>query len=100
MTKNLIDREEACQKILDYCGPVFELPKSEDYIKGKLNGLRLAAGLVGGILPVNVKEEIHSRWKFDLKDDNGTLYWKCDNCDKIVTFTYDYCPYCGAEMDE
>lgn len=41
----------------------------------------------------------HGRWKHH-QYGNTAGYYECDNCGKINSYKSDYCPNCGARMDE
>lgn len=30
---------------------------------------------------------------------NNRLEWRCSNCNEYADWTYDYCPNCGAKME-
>ena len=53
----------------------------------------------------DVSPVIHAHWKWKLAD-NGWADTTCSNCGHVwnmdvhVSLDYDYCPYCGAKMDE
>ena len=53
----------------------------------------------------DVAPVIHAHWKWELAD-NGWADTTCSNCGHVwnmdvhVSLDYDYCPYCGAKMDE
>lgn len=82
-----------------------------DYIKREdaidAIGEAVADGLPKGwyspltIIPAADVEEVrHGRWKNarDLLHDYD--HWKCSECDWWGIHEYDYCPNCGAKMDE
>ena len=56
---------------------------------------------------IETKPVVHAHWKnifclitpYD-DDDYEEARCKCSNCTMITDFEYDYCPYCGAQMDE
>ena len=56
---------------------------------------------------IEAKPVVHARWEnifclitpYD-DDDYEEARCKCSNCTMITDFEYDYCPYCGAQMDE
>lgn len=51
------------------------------------------------VAPVIHGHFIHDGPKFD----GGVDWWHCSNCGKLasgVDIFFDYCPYCGAKMDE
>ena len=52
----------------------------------------------------DVRPVIHGTWKeFGEPNENGRYevwYWKCSNCNKIGLNSYNFCPYCGAEMEK
>lgn len=50
------------------------------------------------------EERMHGHW-FDPEDDDGRTAWHCSVCDYVVKTigfypNYNYCPCCGARMDE
>lgn len=50
------------------------------------------------------EEHKHGHW-FDPEDDDGRTAWHCSVCDYVVKTigfypNYNYCPCCGARMDE
>lgn len=50
------------------------------------------------------EERKHGHW-FDPEDDDGRTAWHCSVCDYVVKTigfypNYNYCPCCGARMDE
>lgn len=57
---------------------------------------------------VDVQPIVHAHWEYDPDITFGfkTPEWKCSNChvrvgeDFKVEEPTDYCPYCGAKMDE
>lgn len=64
--------------------------------------------IVDTICPaVEAKPVVHAHWEnifclvtpYD-DDDYEEARCKCSNCTMITDFEYDYCPYCGAQMDE
>lgn len=43
----------------------------------------------------------HGYWKFsDLSEIAGRTWYECTCCGKLINIQYNYCPNCGAEMDE
>ena len=48
----------------------------------------------------DVAPVVRGRW--DLLDDAGSkiVKWNCDKCNRISTSKTDYCPNCGARMEE
>ncbi len=50
--------------------------------------------------PADVVPVVHGRWRFDHSD--GDIKWYvCSKCGRCVYNTkYDFCPHCGAKMDE
>ena len=41
-----------------------------------------------------LKEEKHAHWHFD------EVSYECSACKEVYRSGYNYCPYCGAKMDE
>lgn len=44
-------------------------------------------------------EPKHGHWKHH-QYGNTAGYYECDNCGKINSYESNYCPNCGAKMDE
>ena len=48
---------------------------------------------------------VHGRWLWELAD-NGWANWMCSKCgytrnvDVHVVMDWNYCPYCGAKMED
>lgn len=64
-----------------------------------------AKQVVDKIPTADVVPVTHAHWKWELAD-NGWADTICSNCGHVwnmdvhVSLDYDYCPYCGAKMDE
>lgn len=85
----LIELESA---INTACDAVEHFPSEWEEIKAEMRKL-----------PV-VEERKHGHW-FDPEDDDGCTAWHCSVCDYVVKTigfypNYNYCPCCGARMDE
>lgn len=46
----------------------------------------------------DVAPVVHAYWYMTIK--GGYPLFGCSNCDDVSSFDYNYCPYCGAKMDE
>ena len=53
------------------------------------------ADKIKNIQAADVALVVHGRWK-----RYGRNLGKCSNCGEIVDIRYNYCPNCGAKMDE
>lgn len=56
------------------------------------------------VIKLLAEERKHGHW-FDPEDDDGRTAWHCSVCDYVVKTigfypNYNYCPCCGARMDE
>lgn len=52
--------------------------------------------IVGDIPIADVVEVVHGEWIYN---KTSTL-WECSNCHDEEIRTTDYCPHCGAKMNE
>lgn len=43
---------------------------------------------------------VHGRWVYQHTGIDGESEYICSNCLVTVGYEYQYCPYCGAKMDE
>lgn len=50
----------------------------------------------------DVQEVRHGHWIREVKEIEDTVYFKafCSVCNRRVIVKYNYCPHCGAKMDE
>ena len=42
----------------------------------------------------------HGRWKLDVSPYTNRWLYKCTACNSFAEYETDYCPNCGAKMDE
>ena len=48
----------------------------------------------------DVRPVVHAHWiKSNYDNIDGTIY-KCSNCNTEMFSAWNYCPHCGAKMDE
>ena len=48
----------------------------------------------------DVKPVVHAHWiKSNYDNVDGTIY-ECSNCNTVMFNAWNYCPHCGAKMDE
>lgn len=50
----------------------------------------------------DVQEVRHGHWIREVKEIEDTVYFKafCSICNRRVIVKYNFCPHCGAKMDE
>lgn len=50
----------------------------------------------------DVQEVRHGHWIREVKEIEDTVYFKafCSVCNRRVIVKYNFCPHCGAKMDE
>lgn len=65
-------------------------------------GLLYAKSLVDSAKTADVQEVRHGHWIREVKEIEDTVYFKafCSVCNRRVIVKYNYCPHCGAKMDE
>lgn len=98
-------------KVIDYANqevssPFFSIERegAEDVITYK-NKWAFVKQVMVGMPAADVQEVRHGRWERNNKDE---FFYSCSNCGhkaygntaEIVAGGYDYCPQCGAKMDE
>lgn len=102
-----IDAEKVIEKIVNTPSM---LPYEYELDEKALSLLAQRQNEILDIVEMNVPTEnvapvIHARWKWKLAD-NGWADTTCSNCGHVwnmdvhMYLDYDYCPYCGAMMDE
>lgn len=81
-----IDREEAIAWFMPYvhAGESIEA----DVVISDLKGMKAA----------DVEPVRHGRWV--QQPLNGTHIWRCSKCETIGSPQWNYCPKCGARMNE
>ena len=48
----------------------------------------------------DVKPVVHAHWiKSNYDNVDGTIY-ECSNCNTVMFNAWNYCPHCGAKMEE
>lgn len=52
--------------------------------------------IIGNAPTIDVVPVVHGHWI----DGTCGCYKICSKCDQISDFDFDYCPHCGAKMDE
>lgn len=66
--------------------------------------LKLAAKRIGGLYAPEVVPVVHGHWTEEMTVGGFAEKWeyKCSVCGKrtATDFQLNYCPYCGAKMDE
>ena len=76
--------------------------KYEQWSVGPLNEplMVVRKKTIDSIPTADVAPVVRGRW--DLLDDAGSkiVKWNCDKCNRISTSKTDYCPNCGARMEE
>lgn len=55
--------------------------------------------VIDGATPADVAPVVRGRW-IEIEAPFGGKAYGCSQCGKAVLMDYDYCPYCGAKMDE
>lgn len=56
---------------------------------------------ISAIPAADVRPVVRGKWEYEWKPMLGeTLPFKCSVCGKWARTSYDYCPYCGADMRE
>ena len=83
-----IKRESAIDAVLD----VFYDTTDID-----LSGEKLEAAILN-VPAADVDPVRHGRWV--QQPLNGTHIWRCSKCETIGSPQWNYCPKCGARMDE
>lgn len=101
-----IKREDAME-LIDKCVS-HTSPKAEaidfDFRHGEINGLNWACDIIEAMPSADVAPVRHGRWVESFKvNAPPTLRsrWTCSWCGNVQTYGItDYCPNCGAKMDE
>lgn len=72
-----------------------------DYYEGISQGFNLAIYDVKETPTIDAEPTRHGKW-IDVKGSNGKDYRKCSEClhTQEITGLLNYCPVCGARMDE
>lgn len=78
-----------------YCG------ESNEYNNGVASGFLLARDDVKEAPTIEAEPVRHGKWIVDAEDFRHQIGWvKCSQCDFPTSTAYNYCPHCGAIMDE
>ena len=100
------------QSLTDACNAYLESPWANDYgaySKGVRDALRTIkdcaqveeedATIGIGLPSADVVEVVHGRWIFK-ELYVGLTRHECSECHSLVYKKYNYCPHCGARMDD
>lgn len=72
-----------------------------DYSDGVASGFLLARDDVKEAPTIEAEPVRHGKWIVDVEDWRHQIEWfKCSQCDFPTSTAYNYCPHCGAIMDE
>lgn len=101
--EKLIESEELLSKIIRVCDN-----HRTDYGNVAMDAIvKVAEAVISGMPEADAKQVLHGVWLWDTKSD-----YFCSQCSKCVTCQeyaddggevhpkYNFCPYCGAEMEE
>lgn len=88
-----IDRDAIYTAFANACTDVLERASEIDYIAGFSD--EHVIEILDNIPAADVAPVVHGRWK-----RYGRNLGECSNCGEIVNIRYNYCPNCGAKMDE
>lgn len=88
-----IDRDAIYKAFANACTDVLERASEIYYIAGF--SYEHVIEILDNIPAADVAPVVHGRWK-----RYGRNLGECSNCGEIVNIRYNYCPNCGAKMDE
>lgn len=88
-----IDRDAVYTVFANACTDVLERASEIIYIAGF--SYEHVIEILDNIPAADVAPVVHGRWK-----RYGRNLGECSNCGEIVNIRYNYCPNCGAKMDE
>lgn len=88
-----IDRDAIYTAFANACTDVLERASEIYYIAGF--SYEHVIEILDNIPAADVAPVVHGRWK-----RYGRNLGECSNCGEIVNIRYNYCPNCGAKMDE
>lgn len=72
-----------------------------DYQRGFEDGVSFILDKVDNLPREKVEPVVHGHWETIFDELGNYGFEKCSACgDKYGSFTYRYCPNCGAKMDE
>ncbi len=65
------------------------------------SGMAVDAGDIESAPTVEAAPVVHAHWEYIGADKRGRAgIWKCSNRSCLYPYKTDYCPHCGAKMDE
>lgn len=76
------------------------------------NKLKKHPDMLLGVVPLidaaptlDYEPAVHAHWFLEREPDGSPYCFHCSNCDSDshyigIKTAYDFCPYCGAKMDE
>ena len=104
MASKYIDKEQVLEGIYEAIGNInFTSPYQND-IGVMVHGMECVAGIVESAPEVDVAPVVHGRWIAinPHKDVEGWIEYdcQCSACGEISWEVTNYCPHCGAKMDE
>jgi NADH pyrophosphatase NudC (nudix superfamily) len=80
------------------------LPKVKDGLDKVVNlGTHLKIEkLINDCPTVDAVSVVHAHWKYHIPTGlfGDCYHWKCSNCNGDINKKHNYCPHCGARMDE
>lgn len=91
--------EELKERVIE--GSKTDTPEEKEALLLKLYGFNYALAVVSMYPEEDVQPVRHGRWKLvgaDSRGRGGT--WICTACNTCQPYVSDYCPHCGAKMDE